>query len=68
MWQSLGDFDFFILHTYTWYLQKVALNNPNALPTRRYLTKSASKAQLRLRDPSQNEFFSNGEKCCTETT
>ena len=25
MWQSLGDFDFFILHTYPWYLQKVAL-------------------------------------------
>ena len=25
MWQSLGDFDFSILHTYPWYLQKVAL-------------------------------------------
>ena len=25
LWQSLGDFDFFILHTYPWYLQKVAL-------------------------------------------
>ena len=48
MWQSLGDFDFVILHTYTWYLQKLALKNPNALPTRRYLTKSASKAQLSL--------------------
>ena len=26
MWQSLGDFDLSILHTYPWYLQKVALN------------------------------------------
>ena len=25
MWQSLGDFDFSILHTSPWYLQKVAL-------------------------------------------
>ena len=25
MWQSLGYFDFSILHTYPWYLQKVAL-------------------------------------------
>ena len=25
MWQSLGYFDFSILHTYLWYLQKVAL-------------------------------------------
>ena len=29
MWQSLGDFDFSILHTYPWYLQKVALNTLN---------------------------------------
>ena len=27
MWQSLGDFDFFISHTYPWYLQKVALKD-----------------------------------------
>ena len=27
MWQSLGDFDFSILHTYPWYLQKVALKD-----------------------------------------
>ena len=25
MWQSLGDFDFSILRTYPWYVQKVAL-------------------------------------------
>ena len=29
MRQSLGDFDFSILHTYPWYLQKVALNANN---------------------------------------
>ena len=28
MWQSLGDFDFFILHPYPWYLQEVALFEP----------------------------------------
>ena len=40
MGQSLGDFDFSILHTYPWYLQKVALKNvrstqilPNLLTT-----------------------------------
>ena len=32
MWQSLGDFDLSILHTYPWYLQKVALKYEAAKP------------------------------------
>ena len=52
----MGDFDFFILHTYPWYLQKVALNKPTcayklARPKETALTyyfKNANHAKTRI--------------------
>ena len=64
MWQSLGDFDFFILHTYPWYLQKVALNNYSSSPNRMGSESIAREAKgrmgywLRGHSGSRNNCFS----------
>ena len=64
VWQSLGDFDFFILHTYPWYLQKVALNNYSSSPNRIGSESIAREAKgrmgywLRGHSGSRNNCFS----------